>query len=61
MDLFVICRKNGRAQISKEYHNKPQDEAKELVKYYLANYEGYICTCKTRDEAITTCRGLNGN
>ena len=61
MDLFIICRKNGRAQISKEYYNKTRDEARGLVMFYLANYEGYICTCKTKDEAITTCKGLNGN
>lgn len=60
MDLFIICRKNGLAEISKEYKNKTREEAKQLVMFYLANYEGYICTCKTREEAIKTIEGLNG-
>ena len=60
MDLFVICRKNGRAETSKEYKNKTKEEAKQLVMFYLANYEGYICTCPTRQEAEKTIEGLNG-
>ena len=61
MDLFIICRKNGRAEISKEYKNKTKEEAREIIKHYLASYDGYICTCKTREEAIKTIEGLNGN
>lgn len=60
MDLFIICRKNNKAEISKEYKNKTREEAKQLVMFYLANYEGYICTCPTRQEAIKTIDGLNG-
>lgn len=60
MDLFIICRKNGIAQISKEYKNKTQEEAGEIVKHYLASYEGYICTCLTKQEALKTIKGLNG-
>ena len=60
MDLFIICRKNGLAEISKEYKNKTREEAREIIKHYLASYEGYICTCKTREEAIKTIEGLNG-
>lgn len=60
MDLFIICRKNGLAEISKEYKNKTREEAKQLVMFFLANYEGYICTCSTREEAIKTIEGLNG-
>lgn len=60
MDLFIICRKNGRAEISKEYKEKTRQEAKQLVMFYLANYEGYICTCPTKEEAMKTIEGLNG-
>lgn len=60
MDLFVICRKNGRAEISKEYKDKTKEEAREIVKHYLVSYEGYICTCPTRQEAEKTIEGLNG-
>ena len=60
MDLFIIGRKNGKAEIIKEYIGKAKDEARGLVKYYLANYEGYICTCPTLAEAKDTCRKLNG-
>lgn len=60
MDLFIICRKNGLVEISKEYKNKTREEAKQLVMFYLANYEGYICTCSTREEAIKTIEELNG-
>lgn len=60
MDLFVICRKNGRAEISKEYKNKTKEEAREIIKHYLASYDGYICTCPTRQEAEKTIKGLNG-
>ena len=60
MDLFIICRINGRAEISKEYKGKTQEEAREIIKHYLSSYEGYICTCKTREEAIKTIEGLNG-
>lgn len=61
MELFIIARKNGRAEIAKEYKNKTREEAKELVMFYISNYEGYICTCKTKDEAINTCKKLNGD
>ena len=60
MDLFIICRKNGRAEISKEYKNKSRDEAKQLVMFYLANYEGYICSQPSRAEAERLCTQLNG-
>ena len=60
MELFIICRKNGRAEISKEYKNKTRQEAKQLVMFFLANYEGYICTCPTRQEAVETVKKLNG-
>lgn len=60
MDLFIICRKNGRAEISKEYKNKTKEEAREIVKHYLVSYEGYICTCLTRQEAEKIIEGLNG-
>lgn len=60
MDLFIICRKNGRAEISKEYKEKTRQEARQLVMFYLANYEGYICTCPTKEEATKTIEGLNG-
>ena len=61
MDLFIIGRKNGKANIIKEYIGKAKDEARGLVKYYLANYEGYICSCPNKDEAIKICKELNGN
>ena len=60
MDLFIICRKKGIAEISKEYKNKTKEEAKQLVMFYLANYEGYICTCPDMAEAEKTCKQLNG-
>lgn len=60
MDLFIICRKKGLAEISKEYKNKTKEEAKQLVMFYLANYEGYICTEPTKEEALTVCKQLNG-
>lgn len=61
MDLYIIGRMQGKADIIKEYHGKTKEEAKELVMFYTANYEGYICTCKTKEEAIDTCRKLNGD
>ena len=60
MDLYIIGRKDGKADIIKEYHEKTKEEARELVKNYLANYEGYICTYPSKDEAIKICKGLNG-
>ena len=60
MDLFIVCRKNGLAEINQEYKNKTRQEAREIVKHYLSSYEGYICTCPTKQEALKTIEGING-
>lgn len=62
MDLYIIQRIKGIAQVGKEYHNitKSHETAKIIVSNMLSNYDNFICTAQSEDEAKEICSKLNG-
>lgn len=60
MNLYIIQRIKGIAQIGKEYHNITRETARTIVSNMLSNYDNFICTAQSKEEANKTCFNLNG-